>query len=726
MSIRLPKKDDPKIILRTKNTMYAMEILQGKYLVHTYYGKKSSRAELSYNGKPKPKPFSVWPADTGRVFSPDSAMMEYPFFNDGDYRATALRLLDTETGSDATDFVFKKARRFKGRVDIPGVPYGEADENTETLEVLMTDAQTGCELRLYYTLFGDCDVIARTYTLTNKSKTKTVRILKSMSLCLDIPCMDLDMISFWGYHTKEENYQREALGHGIRRITSRRGASSPHYNPFFMLAGKKTTEEKGEAYGFHQVWSGSYLNEIETNFYGHTRVVMGLGDECFSMELKPGQSFTAPECLMTYTEQGIGQVSRNMHRFVRKHILPPEVFANRPVVLNSWEAFEFNIDATLMEDFAKCAAEIGMDMVVMDDGWFGKRTSSMAGLGDWFENPERFPDGLGAFVTRVKNQGVKFGIWIEPEMVNPDSDLFRAHPEWCLRAPGRDLLYWRNQAVLDMANPEVVDYLKQSFAKTFAGVAIDYFKWDMNSHMSRVYSQAYPPERQGEVAYRYMLGVYELFRWLRETYPNAMIENCSSGGGRYDLGMMKYSTQIWASDNTIPEDRVFIQCGSTFGYPPSVMSCHVSNRQNYVEDPRRLDYGFRVAMNGPLGYELNALTISDKAKQTMKEQIAEYRRYEHLILNGEFYRLLNPFECGKYAYYFASEDASELLLTYLQNEGDMQPKRYKLKLLAADRTKTYRDSISGKRYSGEDLRRGIEITSQPRVFSYRMFHFVAE
>lgn len=724
MSIRLPRKGNNQIVLKTANTTYAMEILYGKYPVHLYYGKTSSRADLTFHHTSKP--FCHYPESLYMQYSPDSDLVEYSFFGNGDFHPTALRLLDMETGSDVTDFVFKKARRIKGRVAIDGVPYGEADEKTETLELLMTDAQTGCELRLYYTLFGECDVISRYYTLTNKNKNKSVRILRSMSLSLDIPPKDLDLISFWGGHLKEEQYQREPLAHGVRQIASRRGASSPQYNPFFMLAGRKTTEEKGCAYGFHQVWSGSYLNELEVDYFGHTRVVMGLGDDSFSMLLEPGQSFTAPECIMTYTEKGIGQVSRNMHKFIRNHILPPEPFERRPVVLNSWEAFKFNIDGPLMERFAESAKNTGMDMVVMDDGWFGQRVSSKAGLGDWYENPERFPDGLEAFVKRTKAKGVRFGIWLEPEMVNPDSDLYRAHPEWCICAPGREKMLWRNQAVLDMANPEVVEYLKDRLGKTLAHIDIDYFKWDMNRHMTAVYSPAYPPERQGEVAYRYMLGVYELFRWLRATFPKAMVENCSSGGGRYDIGMMKYSTQIWASDNTIPEDRVFIQCGSTFGYPPSVMSCHVSNRKESVEEPRRLDYGFHVAMNGPLGYELDLPSVSETARETMSRQIEEYRRYEKLILNGEFYRLLNPFECGKYAYYFIYEDKSEILLSYLQNEGDMEEKTYKLRMTAADRKRTYRDAISGKRYSGDELYRGIEVRSSTRFNSYYLFHFIAE
>ena len=379
-----------------------------------------------------------------------------------------------------------------------------------------------------------------------------------------------------------------------------------------------------------------------------------------------------------------------------------------------------------MEDFAAGASDVGMDMPVMDDGWFGERRHDRAGLGDWYPHPSLFPDGLKAFVERAKTKGVKFGIWIEPEMVNPDSDLYRSHPEWALAAPGRIPLESRQQLVLDMGNPAVVDYLTESFKTCFDGVPLDYFKWDMNRHLSPVYSNILPPERQGEAGFRHICGVYELFRRLRALFPNAMIETCSGGGGRYDIAMMKYSTQIWASDNTDPVSRTYIQYGSTFGYPTAVMSCHVANHGGSIEDPRKLNYGFRVALNGPLGYELNILGASETAKATMSAQIKEYRAYEHLILRGDFYRLLDPFVCGHYAYYFASSDSRELLLTYLQNAGDPKETVYRLRVSRALKGVIYRDTITGNTYTGEELKRGIEVKSSTEGLYAVMWHLVAE
>ena len=732
MSIKITcPKDSPitkQVVIRTKNTVYAFGILYGKFPVHLYYGKQSRGIDLSY--KSKVYSFSPFYPEYGVKYLPDVALSEFPTFGYGDFRAAAIRVRDLSTGSDATEFLFKSFKKHNGRIPLDApvfgeLPYAEAVEDTETLEMIMTDPVTKCELHLYYTVFPSHDVIARHMTLINKGGS-SVKLEKCMSLCLDVDRDDLELISLTGRHVRERNFNRDKIGVGVRRVTSRRGASSHQSNPCILLCDPKATEERGDAFGFNFIHSGSFLDEIEVDQTGSTRVLVGLGDECFSWLLEPGESFTSPEAVMTYSNRGIGQVSRNFHRFIRDTILPPEPFERRPVVLNSWEAFYFNIDGKLMEDFAAGAARVGMDMPVMDDGWFGERRNDRAGLGDWYPHPSLFPNGLKTFVERTKANGVKFGIWIEPEMVNPDSDLYRAHPEWALSAPGRVPLESRHQLVLDMGNPDVLDYLMDCFKKAFKDVPIDYFKWDMNRHLSPVYSNILPPERQGEASFRHICGVYELFRRLRAEYPDTMIENCSGGGGRYDIAMMKYSTQIWASDNTNAVARTFIQYGSTVGYPTSVMSCHVSNHKKSVEDPRKLNYSFRVAMNGPLGYELNILDVGDVAKATMTEQIKEYRSYEHLILGGDFYRLLSPFECDRYAYYFVSPDSREILLTYLQNQGDPKESVYKLKISRALKGVTYRDTVSGKKYDGEELKRGIKVKSDTEDQYAVMWHFVAE
>lgn len=722
MSIKISRKTN-EITIKTANTMYVMEMRHGKFPVHLYYGRNGRGVKYEY--KSPVTSFSPYFEEHGYDYFPDIAKSEFSFFGYGDFRADALRLRDMSTGCDTTMFYYKKARVLKGRVDIPGLPSADADENTETLELTMVDEVTGCELKLYYTVFADCDVISRYFTLANKGK-NPVKIEKCMMLCLDIPTDNLDMLTFSGAHCCERLCSREHVAPGNRSIFSRRGASSHHYNPFFMLCDPKTTEEKGAAYGFNLVYSGSFLCEVETEQTCTTRVLSGLGSDNFSYLLLPGETFASPEAVMSYSERGLGQVSRNMHKFTRNHILPKDRFEKRPVVLNSWEAFWFDIDEDVMTRFAAEAAKVGMDMVVMDDGWFGNRIDDRRGLGDWWPNPERFKNGLGSFIENVKKSGVKFGIWIEPEMINPDSKLFAEHPEWVIKAPGRELLLSRTQAVLDMANPEVVEYLKNCFEETFGNLPIDYFKWDMNRHLSEVYSPTLPPERQGEVSFRYMKGVYELIRWFNERFPNAMIETCSGGGGRYDLGMMKYSTQIWTSDNTYPTARTLIQYGSTFGYPATTMSCHVANHGDSVEDPNQLDYGYRVALNGPLGYEFDILKVSEEAKAALRKQIAEYREYESLILRGDFYRLQDPIRDGRYTYYFVNEDNSEILLTYIQNGGDKKESLNKLKISRAELHSTYRDTIGEGVYTGEELRRGLEVKSFKEGNRAKMFHFVKE
>lgn len=722
MSIKFDKKTNI-FTIKTKHTMYCLQMLYNKFPVHLYYGKISPDADLDF--KSDLRSFAPFYEEYGFGYFPDTAKSEFPFFGNGDFRASALKIRDIKTGSDVTHFTFKTARVLNGRINLSPLPFARENDKTQTLEITLYDQATECTLKLYYTVFFESDVISRYFVLTNNSK-KDIRIEKCMMLCLDIPSTELDVISFYGGHVDERNFQRTPVFMGNHSIFSRRGASSHMFNPFFCVCSKKATEEKGDAYGFNLVYSGSFLNEIETDQTGTTRILSGLGSECFNYLLKPQESFISPEAVMTFSNKGIGQVSRNMHKFTKNHILPPKN-SIRPVVLNSWEAFYFNIDTKIMTEFAKEAAKIGVDTVVMDDGWFGNRTNDHAGLGDWYPNPDRFPDGLKNFIKKVKTNGVKFGIWIEPEMVNPDSNLYREHPDWILRAPNREPLLSRNQFVLDMANKDVTNYLKSSLTSTLGNLDIDYVKWDMNRHLSNVYSPSLPAERQGEAAYRYMLAVYEFYDWFKKEFPHVFLENCSGGGGRYDLGMMSYSNQIWASDNTNPNSRIFIQYGSTFGYPCCTMSCHVSNHNDSVNDEKLLDYGYKVALNGPLGYEFNVLNVSDTAKATISKQIKAYREYEHLMEEGDFYRLLNPFKTnGAYSYYFVNEDNSEILLTYLQNNGHKKKNLIKLKVSRADKNAVYFDKFSKKIFSGEQLKKGIVIESSENPNFSKMYYLIKQ
>ncbi len=703
MGIRFDKTKQ-KFYLTTKNTEYIFAVIDGKFLGHIYYGKKKRGFDPDFSCRFAS--FAPYFEDVGNDFLPTMAMEEYAFFGSGDYRCTSLKLRNTD-GNSCTLFFYKSHKIISGRVGIPGLPYSDSKEGDKTLIVTMEDPYTKCVLKLYYTVMPDVDVIARHMSIENKGKAP-VQIEKCMSLLVDLPGREYDMITLHGAYAWERQYCRTPVRMGSQSVFSRRGSSSHNFNPFVAMASRKATEERGDVYGFNFVYSGNFLSEVELGQEEFSRVQVGLGEENFTWQLLPGNTFWSPEAVMTYTDRGIGQMSRNFHKYTRERILPAEIFPNRPVVLNTWEACYFNIDEEKLLEFAKVSSEHGIDMLVMDDGWFGQRVNDRAGLGDWYENPDKFKNGLKSFVEKVKSYGIKFGIWLEPEMVNPDSDLFRAHPEYRLHVPGRESMLSRHQLMLDMSSPEVVDYLKASFEKTLGDVPIDYIKWDMNRNLCEVGSAFLPAELQGEVAHRYMLGTYELFRWFRERFPNVMIENCSGGGGRYDLGMMKYSTQIWASDVTDPVWRTRIQYGSTLPYPVSTMSCHVSNPGDNLEEA---DYRYTVAINGMLGYEMHIVNASDRIKNRIGEQIAEYRRYEELIKTGDFYRLINPFETNYYAYYFADETNDNILLTFVQVFFDKKPKTCTLKVSRAVRGAVYEDKKTGETYTGEELRRGIRITS---------------
>ena len=715
MSVKFIKEKNI-FVLNTASTTYAFDILGEKYLRHIYYGKRTSELEPA---QLKMFSFSPYIHDLGPSYSPDSTPNEISFFGSGDFRANSLRIKGAD-GTGVTDFTYSSYRIFNGRREIDGIPFARADEKTRTLEITMLDSVSGCKLLLYYTVFEKYDMISRYMVIENRGK-QSVKIEKCMSLELCIDRCDLDMVSFYGGHRLECNYQRVPLHHGVQSVLSRRGASSHQYNPFMAICSHKAGEESGDVYGFNLMYSGSFLNEVEVDQTDSTKILTGLGGECFGYTLDVGESFESPEAVMTYSAKGFGKMTRNFHNYIRNNIMPRIAFEPHPVVLNTWEACRFDIDAPKLVKFAEEANRLGIDMLVMDDGWFGERHSERAGLGDWYVSDRKFPKGLKAFVDEVRSKGVKFGIWIEPEMINPDSELYRAHPEWCLRVEGREPLRSRHQLVLDMSNGEVIEYLKDIFDKTFEGIDIEYFKWDMNRHMSNVGSAALPADRQDEVSFRYMKGVYGLLDWFCKRFPNTVIETCSGGGGRYDMAMMAYGIQIWTSDNTNPYGRTFIQSAAMTAYPAMTMSCHVSNPKG---DLRSLDFRYKVALEGMLGYELNILEMSDEIKAEIANQIKEYRLIEDVMRLGDFYRLTSPVTHSYSSYYYASEDNRKIVLTVVETAECRAGKTKLLKIGRADANASYTDIRTGKTYSGEELRRGISVSLIGEPNSAELFIFV--
>ncbi len=696
--------------LTTENTKYVFHIENDKFLIHDFYGDINTpesdyfKSEYhSFTPYRQDARFVGWKPD----YSLGESLLEFSFFDSGDFRPSSLKLKG-KNGSSSTLFVYKNHEVLKDKPKISGIPIAKKYGKSESLAIYLYDEITDCDLTLYYNVYPEFDIITRHFSLKNNGE-KSVKIEKAMSLCLDIKGCDFDLISLYGGHNNERNLQRAPLFNGNMSIASRRGASSHQHNPFIALAGKNTDEEKGEIYAFNLIYSGCFLDEIEVSEGEITRVGIGLGEENFAFTLEKAEEFYSPEAVMLYSKNGLGDMSRKMHSFVRSAIMPKEKSAKRPVVINTWEACYFDIDEQKLLEFAEKGVALGMDTLVMDDGWFGKRNDDKRALGDWYENKEKFPKGLKSFAERVKATGINFGIWIEPEMINPDSDLFRAHPDWCIEVKGREPSLSRNQLVIDMCNPEVVEYLKQSFKKTFKDVPIDYIKWDFNRHLSEVGSNYLPEDKQDEAHFRFYLGVYELYNWLISEYPNVFLENCSGGGGRYDLAMMSFSPQIWCSDNTNAVARNKIQYGTSLAYPSAEMSCHVSNPENGDDTLRSLKYKYDVALGGVLGYELNIVTAREDILEKIPEQIKFYRSVEDLVKHGDLYRLISPFQDKNEtaAYYYTNSSADKILLSFLQSKGSTDS--YTLKICVADENAGYRDSVTDTVYSGKALKNGFTV-----------------
>ncbi|MBQ9415225.1 MAG: alpha-galactosidase [Clostridia bacterium] len=722
MSVSVDLKKGPAFCLRTRHTCYTMHVEQGKFLLHDAY--VPSRKGVAEAKQPPYRSFSPYRTDAGPELSADIVLSEFPAFGSGDFRGDAVRVRNPE-GNETTCFLYRGYRVLDGKPQGEGLPCARPLPGCRTLVLTLRDEHTGVEADLFYTAYEDTDVLIRSVRLRNTGK-EAVRIENLKSLSLDLyPAGNWDVLDLYGAHCAERMTERLPLGHARVVMASSRGASSHFMNPFFVLCDRRATEDRGLVYAFNLIYSGNFENTVEQDQNGVVRVRSGLHPDHFSWLLEPGQSFRAPEAVLTCSREGLGRMSRNMHAFVRRAVLRPCPTDRHPVVLNTWEGTFFDVSSAVVREYAADASRLGFDMLVMDDGWFGKRVNDRAGLGDWTPNPGRFPEGLPEFVRAVKADGIRFGIWIEPEMVNPDSDLYRAHPDWVIASPGYMRSESRNQLVLDFTNPAVVQNLKEQFEKTFRDVPLDYIKWDFNRHLSEVGSSCLPPERQGETAHRYMLGVYGLYDWFARTYPGVMIENCSGGGGRYDLGMMAYSSQIWTSDNTEPSDRVFIQYGSSLGYPAEVMSCHVSNHGGAIEKERNREFMFAVATQGVLGYEFSLKNVSMEAKEAIAGQIRRYRTFAHLVEEGDLYRLSDPHATGRSVFYYAGQGQKEILFTYLQ-PAPLAGRETRYRIHRALPGKTYTDLFTGKKYTGAELREGIRVRPDPDSFSFLQMYLRAE
>ena len=706
MSIRIDHETG-LITLHTLHTSYQMWADGQGVVHHLYYGPAIGGSDLRGLEFYSDCGFSPQPAgmDRQRDYSLDTLCQEYTGSGVGDYRIGCLRLAGPD-GSRAADLRFVSAEAVPGKYTLPGLPAACAEDDTcETLRLKLRDAVHGLTVTLLYGVFAQADVITRAALLENEGN-GPIQLDKAASACLDLPFGPWELIHFHGRHCMERQPERVPLSHNIQTLRSARGASSHQHNPFAILAAPHTTEEAGECLGAMLVWSGNFKIECEVSQMQSTRLVAGVSDDDFSWTLEPGGQFAAPEVLFCYSDQGLSELSARYHRFLQRHIIrSPWRDKPRPVLINNWEATYFDFDAQRIWDIARQARDLGVEMLVLDDGWFGERSDDSSGLGDWQFNEKKLGCTFDQLIGRVREMGLLFGLWIEPEMVCTNTALYAAHPDWALTIPGRAPATGRSQLVLDLGRPEVVDYLYSLFHRLLAEHDIAYIKWDMNRNLTDVYSRALPPERQGEAAYRYMLGLYSLLDRLTRDFPQVLFEGCAGGGGRFDAGMLCYCPQIWCSDDTDAIHRIKIQYGTSFGYPPCTMGSHVSASPNH-QTGRSTPLSTRavVAMAGTFGYELDLQKLTDAEKEMVKIQIAQYKQLQPLLLEGRCERLTDAVTDTCFtAWQFTAPDRSRAAVSVVVIDPQANPWPIHVRLRGLDPQALYHESLTERVYTGAAL-----------------------
>lgn len=688
--------------LDTPNTSYVIEIIEGNYIVHRYFGAYIPDTDLSYMHYTRNlNSFFPNSPDTGIALSTQE--LEYPTHGLGDYRTSALMIRGAD-GTATTDIRYVSHKIYKGKPILEGLPATYADENeADTLEITALDAHTGAEVTLVYTAFASHDAITRSVRVKNTSD-KEFSIERILSGAVDFPHHDFDFIQLWGHWAKERTPERSPLHHGRHSVESLRVSSSHNHNPFAALVSKNADEEIGEAYGFSLVYSSSFLIEAEVDSFGGTRIVAGINPTDFAWGLGAGESFTSPEMVMVYSNKGIGEMSRTFHRLYTNNLCRKEWKGKkRPILVNNWEGTYFDFDDEKLVSIARDAADLGIEMLVLDDGWFGEnRNNDDQGLGDWFVNPKKIRCGMKELARQVHDLGLKFGLWFEPEMISPISKLYDAHPDWCLHVDGRKCSPARRQYVLDYSRADVRDYVLKCMTDLIRDAEIEYVKWDFNRNMTELGSALLPPEKQKELPHRYVLGLYEVLDRLLKEFPDLLIEGCSGGGGRFDPGILYYCPQIWTSDDTDAIERVDIQYGTSFVYPASAMSAHLSASPNH-QTGRDTSFKTRgiVAMGGNFGYELDLNKLTNDEREAVKAQIADYNKYQKLVQGGDLYRLVSPYKNRHYsAWEYVSTDKSEALFTFVVMRREIFTRYYFIKMSGLDATKNYLSSADGKIYSG--------------------------
>lgn len=686
--------------LHTKNTSYQMKISDYGHLWHTYYGSRIVDEDVSYSIPLRTRSFSnvVRQCEPKADYSLENIPQEFSSDGVGDYRIGSLEVVNSD-GSHAFEGKYFGHKIYEGKYVLPGLPGLRAvdGEHTQTLEICLKDAVTDVCVTLYYAVFEEKDIITRAVSVTNNA-CEDIHLRRIMSVTLDFLRDDLEVIHFYGHHNTERTMERKEIPHGTLRFESVRGETSLYENNSFVVCAKDTTEDHGDCYGLSFMYSGNFLFEAEKTTYNDTRAVLGIHPRQFDWAIKDEHTFYAPEVVLCFSDKGLTDLSHHYHDAYRENLCRSKYMKQpRPILVNNWEATRMDFTGDKIVDIGREAVKMGVDLLVLDDGWFGKRDDDKSGLGDWFVNEEKMGGTLQDLVKRVNDLGLKFGLWFEPEMISEDSDLYRAHPEWAIAIPGRDPKLGRHQLVLDFSREDVQDYIIQTVNDILDSAHIEYVKWDFNRVLTDVYSQALDAKHQGEVYHRFVLGLYRVMDNIMWTHPDILFEGCSGGGGRFDAAMLYYQPQIWTSDNTDAIDRLYIQYGTSFFYPISAMGAHVSVSPN-VRTKRPTTFHTRsvVAMSGTFGYELDTTKMSQEEKAFCKEQSELYRKYQPLIFGGDYYRVTGPYEDHFLtAWNFVSKDKSEALANAVLMMPSMHDIQLWVKVKGLDPNRLYQISGEG-------------------------------
>lgn len=720
-------KENRLFHIKSKKTSYVMRILETGHLINLYWGRKINSNKIDYVLKKRPCGSFLADLDNIDALHLEVIPQEYPSYGNTDLRSPAIQI-KLENGTTVTDFRYYSHEIYKGKKRLQGLPatYVENEDEAETLEITLKDELAGLKVVLSYTIFENYDAITRSCRIINDSN-EEVDVLRALSANVDFRHSDFDLIQLSGSWARERHVIRTSLRSGGQCVESRRGASSHAQNPFIALVSKDATEDTGEVYGFNLVYSGNFLANVEVDMHRNARTQIGINPFDFTWNLEAGEEFQTPEVVMVYSSNGLTGMSHIYHDLYRERLCRGTYRdKERPILINNWEATYFDFNNEKIKNIAKEASNLGIELFVLDDGWFGERNNDDCSLGDWFVNEEKLKGGLNSLVEDINEMGMKFGLWFEPEMISPKSKLYEEHPDWCIHIEGRVRSEARKQLILDLSREEVCDAVIEMLTNILKSAPISYVKWDMNRNMTEIGSPAWSAKKQKEIAHRYMLGLYKILENITTNFPNILFESCSGGGGRFDGGMLYYMPQTWTSDDTDAIERLKIQEGTSLVYPTSTMGSHVSAVPNHqVHRITPLHTRGVVAMAGSFGYELDVTKMTDEEKEEVKSQIELYKNIRKTIQFGDLYRLKSAFDSNEAAWMNLSKDGNNLVVSYIKKyaEANVLPKRLRLKAL--DENSLYEVIETGEIFGGDELMYiGLEIGElngdyQARIWTLR-------